>query len=461
MDNFYNINGCILDNTQIQAIEDDNKYVIVVAGAGSGKTLTILGKIKYLIKKKDYHEEEILCISFTNETVKSLINKLDGLGYHNIDVYTFHKLGLSLLNTNISIVNDNYLSYIIDEYFKSYVDNNKKLNRRFRNLFYTDKKSNYCFNTYEYRKLKVTIETFIKLAKSNNYKINDLYMIYKRCFFNEKFLLKIIIDIYIIYIRELESVNKIDFDDMISNAIDMVKDKKLKYKYIIIDEFQDTSKVRFDLIKEIIKYTGASLFVVGDDWQSIYRFSGCNLELFINFDKYTTNPSYHYLKYTYRNSLELIYVSSNFIMRNRRQLKKDILSNKNLNKPIKILFAYSLDEVIDMIDGDYLILGRNNKDINDLPYENKLTIHRSKGLEEKNIILVNSDNIPSTIKDEAILRHVLNSKDYLLYEEERRLFYVALTRTKEYIYIMVNKKISPFVKELIDNYANYIEIFRK
>ena len=428
----------------------------MVAGAGSGKTLTILGKIKYLIEKKKYKEDEILCISFTNETVTSLRNKLLNMNY-DIEVLTFHKLGLKLLNNdNYSIINDNYLDYIIDEYINSYVVNNKKYNRLFRNLYYTDKN----INKINYNDLKRLISTFIKLSKSNNYSVNDIFKIYKRSFFNEKYIIKIILDIYIIYERELESVKKIDFDDMIIKAIDKVKNSNLKYKYIIIDEFQDTSQVRFDLIKEIIKYTNSSLFVVGDDWQSIYRFSGCNLELFINFDKYVDNPKYHTLEYTYRNSNELIYVSSNFIMKNKLQLKKNIKSIKNLKRPIKILFNYKLDDVIKMINGDYLILGRNNYDINNLNYSNKLTIHRSKGLECDNVILVNSDNIPCKTQNEAVLRHVLRNNDYLVYEEERRLFYVALTRTKGYIYIMVNKNTSPFVKELIRDYKDYIEIIK-
>ena len=457
---FYNINGCTLDETQINAIEDDSSCVCVVAGAGSGKTLTILGKIKYLIERKNYKEDEILCISFTNETVKSLKNKLTDLNY-DIDVYTFHKLGLFLLNNNnIKIINDNYLDYIIDEYFKSYVINNKKYKRLFKNLFYTEKNVEKIFNNYEYINIKKIIYTFIKLSKSNNYKINDLFSIYKRCFFNEKYLMKIIIDIYIIYERELESINSIDFDDMIIKSIDCVKNSTLKYKYIIIDEFQDTSKVRFDLIKEIIKYTGSSLFVVGDDWQSIYRFSGCDLDLFVNLGKYMNNVSYHTLKYTYRNSNELIYVSSNFIMKNKKQLRKNILSIKNLEKPIKILFNTSLEHIINGLSGDVLILGRNNKDIQNIYYSNKLTIHKSKGLECDNVILVNSDNIPSTKANEAILRHVLNTYEYLLYEEERRLFYVALTRTKGYIYIIVNKKVSPFVKEIMNDYKDFIEIIK-
>lgn len=129
MNDFFNINNCNLDNTQIDAIESEYSNTLVVAGAGSGKTLTILGKIKYLIEIKQYKEQEILCISFTNESVKSLKNKLSNLGY-NIDVFTFHKLSLNILSKyNYSISSDNYLEYITDEYFKSYIKYNKKRNR--------------------------------------------------------------------------------------------------------------------------------------------------------------------------------------------------------------------------------------------------------------------------------------------------------------------------------------------
>ena len=450
------INGYELDNYQMNAIKSNHEATLVIAGAGSGKTLTILGKVKYLIERGIKHEE-ILCISFTNETTKSLKNKLLDMNY-DIDVYTFHKLGLTLLNNNYSIVKDNYLKYIIDEYFKSYIKYNKRRNRLLRNILYEDCNIDKVFNSFEYKRLVKTIMTFIKLAKANNYSIKDIYNIYKKTFFNERQLLKIIIEIYTLYKEELESSNQIDFDDMLILAKDNIKDKHLKYKYIIIDEFQDTSLVRFNLILEIIKYTKAKLFVVGDDYQSIYRFSGCDLNLFLNFNKYFKDTRYYYLKYTYRNSNELIKVSVSFIMKNNKQLKKNIESIKNNPKPIKIVFNKKLDDIIKIIDKDFLIIGRNNKDIINIPYDNKLTIHKSKGLEANDIILVNSDSIPTSIKNERILRFVLNNKDYILHEEERRLFYVALTRCKNNIYIIVNKKMSPFVKELIKDYSKYIEI---
>lgn len=458
MDNIFNVNGYDLDDTQVEAIKSEAKSTLVVAGAGSGKTLTILGKLKYLIEVKKVREENILCISFTNETVNSLKKKTEENGY-NLDIYTFHKLGLSILG-DVAIIDDNYLDYIINEYFESYIKYSKS--NYIKSLFYSFKNINDLYQTKEYATLKKTIATFIRLAKSNNMGIKDIYKIYKYSLFNTRKLLYMIMQIYLIYIRECESVNKIDFDDMIINATKMVKDTDINYKYIIIDEFQDTSLVRFNLINEIIKKCDSKVFVVGDDWQSIYRFSGCNLNIFIKFSKYFNDVSVYNLRYTYRNSNELIKISSSFIMKNKKQLKKNIESFKNLEKPIKILFSYSVYEVIEKLDDkDILVIGRNNSDIANINWDNKLTIHRSKGLEANNVILVNSDNIPSTIKNEKILKYVLNDHDYIPYEEERRLFYVALTRTKNNIYILVNKKISPFVEELIHDYKNKIEIRKK
>lgn len=451
----FNILGIDLDETQVRTIKCNDDAVLVSAGAGSGKTFTIMGKIKYLIEELNVKQSEILCISFTNETVKSLKKKILSIGY-DIDVYTFHKLSLNIIGSSYSIVNDNYLSYIIDEYFKSYVRYNKRNFNKLKRYLFTNR--NDLFNTKEYNSLKRTIETFIKLAKSNDYSLSVIYGFYRKSFLLNRIIMKFILDIMVIYKRELESLNKIDFDDMIQLAKYKVRTSNIYYRYIIIDEFQDASLVRFNLIKEIIDKCNSKLFVVGDDWQSIYRFSGCNLDLFINFKKYFTNTSYFSLEYTYRNSNELIYVTSNFIMKNKHQLRKSIKSKKNLDRPIKIIFNSNVDDLIKSINGQVLVIGRNNKDIENINYDNKLTIHRSKGLECENVILVNSDNIPNKIKNEKILSKVLNEHDYIMYEEERRLFYVALTRTKSYVYIMVNKRISPFVKELIHNYKDYIEI---
>ena len=182
-------------------------------------------------------------------------------------------------------------------------------------------------------------------------------------------MLKIIKEIYIEYQEELNSTYKVDFNDMINEGINILKNKGYikPYKYIIIDEYQDTSFTKYNLIKEIKKITNAKLFVVGDDFQSIYRFTGCNLDIFIKFKKYYKNSKILKIKNTYRNSQELINIAGSFIMKNKNQIKKKLLSNKRIDKPIRIIYTTNIKstfkKLINKIDTDILVLGRNNSDM--------------------------------------------------------------------------------------------------
>ena len=290
------------------------------------------------------------------------------------------------------------------------------------------------------------------------------------------------------YQDELTNSSSIDFNDMINNTITIL-DKyglKKKWKYVIVDEYQDTSITKFNLIKRIIDICNANFLAVGDDFQSIYRFTGCNLHIFLNFTKYFNYSKIMPIINTYRNPQELINIAGRFIMKNKYQQRKNLVSNKHLSNPVIIYYSNnrisSLKEILTILDSqnskDILVLGRNNKDIlnyidNTYKHENDiytyqnisfryLTIHKSKGLESDNVILINAEDnllgLPTKIKDEKILKYVNNTKDFYPYEEERRLFYVALTRTKNKTYIISPyKNESIFIKE-IKKYKGVIQI---
>ena len=444
-----------MNEKQLEAIKS-LENTLVVAGAGSGKTFTIVNKIKYLLDNNIYKENELLVISFTNESVNDLKRKID----YNLDIMTFHKLAITLINNpDMKISNEYYLKYIINEYFNSYGKYNKKQNKLIKRILQEMNIDN----------LKKLIFTFINLYKSNYNDINYLLNLYQKSHFINKIYFKIILEIYHIYNQEIESSNLYDFNDMIKIATNNINNNIIKtnYKYIIIDEFQDTSLNRFKLIDAIMKQNNAKIFVVGDDYQSIYRFSGCNLDIFLNFNKLVNNLNIINLDYNYRNPKEIIDVANSFIMKNKNQIKKETICLKNINKPIKICFyknkRTAIEKILKYIDTKYLILGRNNTDkdlfnVQDKPF---LTIHKSKGLEEDNIILINLTNnnnsLPSKIKNHKIINKLIKT-DYYPYEEERRLFYVALTRTRNNIYLLVPKSnYSIFIKELMKNYKNYIE----
>lgn len=505
--------GYFLDNQQKEIVLDNSNHLLVVAGAGSGKTLTILGKINYLIKYKNVLPSEILCISFTRASANSLKEKILKESTIDMPVYTFHKLSLEILkedNRNYEIADSNTLDNIIHKFF--YIDildypiYMEKVLKYFKIKSCKNIKECYlafCYNNNSLDSFEKLLSTFIKMFKCNNFCLNDFNKFLKKSrktFFynrykNEKLFLIFALNMYLKYTDYLKENNEIDFDDMIINATNFVNSKgiKNKYKYVIIDEYQDTSYIRFLLVKSILDNTGAKLMVVGDDFQSIYRFTGCDISLFLDFDKYFNDCSIKKIENTYRNSMELITIAGKFVMKNKYQIRKNLKSSKRIEKPIEVLFYDNIkNSFISLINKIHketnksiMILVRNNNDINlildkDFKLENNgkliylnnreiemyyLTSHKSKGLEEENVIIINLENkllgFPNKIKDEKVLRFVSSSFEKIPYSEERRLFYVALTRTKNKVYLLAPKNNpSIFVKELLTYYGSKIKVRR-
>ena len=368
----------------------------------------------------------------------------------------------------------------------------------------------------EWEDFIVLLKTFIELFKGNNYdetKFKEFYDYVgglKDSFSKDRTIafLKIVEEIYNDYEAYLLKIKKIDFNDMINKASDCIVKNglDLPYKYIIVDEYQDTSFTRYNLLRNICDSIGAKIMVVGDDWQSIYSFSGCDVNIFTKFDNFFDVCETRYIEKTYRNSQQLIDASSNFVMKNPDQTRKELKSSKSLKYPIKLVnFDNDFDEILkfELIikniinqstfkNKKILILGRNNKDIFNLlknfnvenEYgkrkfeilgdEDKLrrnkfvkivyrespdvnieyrTVHQSKGLECDNVILINLKNwkagFPNKMVDDPVLNFVKRNGDSFSYAEERRLFYVALTRTKNNVYLLTPYfKSSVFVQEL-------------
>lgn len=494
----YKICGYYLDSEQQAIVFDESKHLLVVAGAGSGKTLTILGKINYLVNIKKIDKDDILCISFTREASLSLKNKIKKEFNFNMNVYTFHKLALEILKEKgikYEISASDTLDNIIHEFLYVMVLSNERYMRlvlRYFRIKYKSKDMYLRFLDNNNKKMQLferLISTFIHLFKCKGYNLSSFGVLLKKAkrnIFNyrhQKAFLTIALNIYLTYEGYLEENQELDFDDMIIMATNEVDQNGLdkKYKYIIIDEYQDTSYVRFLLVQKILNKTGASLMVVGDDFQSIYKFTGCELSLFLNFEDYFKDAKVMKIQNTYRNSQELINIAGNFVMKNKKQIRKNLTSNKHIDNPVKIVYYNNIKKAfLELILKVYkktnkpiLVLGRNNKDINlvlDFNYfkiDNDriiylndelikiryLTVHKSKGLEEENVVIINLENkllgFPNKIIDYEVLKLLTSNVDKYPYSEERRLFYVALTRTKNSVYLLVpNKNQSVFVEEI-------------
>ena len=494
----YKICGYYLDNEQLAIVLDESKYLLVVAGAGSGKTLTILGKINYLVNKKNVAKDDILCISFTREASLSLKEKIKQEFGFDMDVYTFHKLALEILREKgikCEISASDTLDNIIHEFLYVMVLSDEKYMKLVMKYFRIKYKNAEMYIDFlEKNNNKVILferllSTFIHLLKCKGYNLSSFNLFLKKAkknifnYRNKKIFLTIALNIYLVYERYLDENKEMDFDDMIIKATNEVKSNGItkKYKYIIIDEYQDTSYVRFLLVKEILNKTNASLMVVGDDFQSIYRFTGCELSLFLNFKSYFNDAKVMKIQNTYRNSQELINIAGDFVMKNKKQIRKNLTSSKHINDPVQVVYYNNIKkafldlvlEIYKKTNKSILVLGRNNKDINlvlDTNYfkldndrviylKNKiikiryLTVHKSKGLEDESVIIINLENkllgFPNKIVDYKVLKLLTTNVDKYPYSEERRLFYVALTRTKNKVYLLVpNKNESIFVEEI-------------
>lgn len=464
-----------LDYYQEKAASSLYGNSIIIAGAGSGKTTTLLGKIEKLMQK-GVEENEILVISFTNESVNNFKNKCK----YSVDIFTFHKAAIKLGKINRDILDGEYiLEDVIMRVLGNIPDKLKKyLYKSQHSIFdiYTEKKYNEYINNKNSDSILSNIKSIIKIAKTNNINIEKID--------SSKFSKKEIIILYICkvcleqYNNYLKSNNVIDFDDMIIEATKNINDRIClkKYKYIMVDEYQDISKIRLDFLKSIVEYSKANLTVVGDDFQSIFGFSGSNLELFYNFSKYFSNVKVFKIINTYRCPQKLITKAGKFIMKNKSQIKKELISSNKTNNCLKKIYTkkFRLDNFLNKYihnKKSILILSRNNFDIN--KYCNKkliikesyvylngkkmdnirfMSIHSSKGLESDIVIILNlsdeKNGFPS-LKRNHIGEKILDYKEKIKYAEERRLFYVALTRAKEKVYLIVDQEHpSRFIKEI-------------
>ena len=685
---FSDINkNIILDKSQREAIICDEDNLLVLSGAGSGKTTTISAKVKYLIDVKNIKPDKICVITFTKKAKEELDYKINKIFNSNVDIYTFHSLGLKIIkyyykNKDIDIIDekgqykiicdyiknnlfkdkdkfslffeafknktsfseeyklfDNYYDYHNYMYKRKYINSNttmdnyiKEQAKRRRNYlktlngeyckskeevdianflylnnidyqyeksykkldnlkiykpdFYIEQNNNYNYiehfgidkvnktnnhytkeeltnylknmklkekyhcdekiedlfiityskvlgkrnylsvlkdslikkgyvlskkdNNLVYERLKDTSEDryinnfvnrivipFISYFKRSNYKLDDFKNIKTdNDLLNKQ--IRVISDIYLNYESKLREKNLIDFEDMINisyKVMPYIKEKNLgvDYKYIIIDEYQDVSMQRFNLTKRIEELFKSKIIAFGDDYQTIFGFSGSRIDLMTEFRNYLSDAKQIPIPNVYRNSQELIDVATKFINKNSKQIKKKLISNKRLINPIE-LYIYNdsnyintninksiiLSNILDKIylsnnKSNVLLLERYNNDIDTILNNNLfirknheniiykkhedmkidyLTIHKSKGLEYDNCILINAIDdkygFPSKIEDEEIIK-LLKPKieENIFYPEERRLFYVAMTRTKNKLYILVPKsKTSSFIREI-------------
>lgn len=653
------VEGKMLDNQQMRCITKEVHNHLVLAGAGTGKTTTIVGYVKYLLKKKICMPDDILVLSFTNVSAAEMSERLNKEIGKPIAAQTFHKLGLDIITTvqgkkpkihstdirqfvrkQLDVLTqdtvylrklcvyltyngteqktefdfqteDAYLSYLKynppvtlkKETVKSYgeldianfltqngityvyeqeypIDTRTSEFGQYHPDFYlpnfdlyieyfginrqgdvppyfTGKNGMSAAQTYQegikwkrelhrkngkrmievyaYEKLEEQLlprleerlkkagvvftpmspkdmwadisgsenqkldrvaelfGTVITLAKSNGCSMDEVRS-RNRSFQNLPSInavIDLIEPVYNSYQSMLCSRNEIDFNDMINLASEYVQLGQFthSYNYVIVDEYQDISQARYRLLDAMRQQKDYRLFCVGDDWQSIYRFSGSDIGFILNFEKYWGASEVSRIETTYRFPQSLITVSSSFIMKNPEQKQKQLRSATadhgfSMEKIVGYTDTYAIEFLAERLRGlpkgsSVLFLGRYRFDIKILDGQRQfsyqynaalgrtevsfarrtdlqisfMTVHGSKGLQADYVFLLNTKaygmGFPSQIADAPILQLLLDNCDHYPFAEERRLFYVAITRAKKKVWLVTLKgNESVFVKEI-------------
>ena len=426
-----------LDKQQEKAVKTTENQVLVVAGAGSGKTRVLTERVKYLLEK-GVPPSNIIAITFTNlaaDEMKERLKSVEGVGDCFIGtIHSFANKVMSLTDVNYKLLTTEVQIEIYKELIQEYC---KHLTFD-RYLDYFDMVQKYELGYVS----ESDVTNFLTIAEATEY----------------RFLSKdepVTSD----YPRTMKKVamerNYIDFDELLRIAINYFNENKIEPEHVLVDEFQDVGTLEFNFVYSL----GAkNYFFVGDDWQSIYGFKGGNVELFLKLIQSGEVTTY-YLTNNYRCAKKIIEMGDTIISQVGNKIDKDITCLSDKEGTVTVMSkAYGIERMIENIRKkevpfkDIFVLARSNKDmfmlrdtlmsegipcdtfkregmslveLNNMMNRNSvkvLTVHTSKGLEANTVYLYG--NFP------------VHCPHYLKNEEERKVMYVGVTRAKEHLYIL-------------------------
>ena len=322
--NLDNLNEC-----QRQAVITTEGPLLVLAGAGSGKTRVLTTRIAYLVLEKKIDPSNILAITFTNkaanEMKERIIKMLGNVGY-NMQISTFHSFGLSILKRHYSLLGYQSNFTIIDS------DDSLTIIKKILKELNLDPKQ------YNPKAIKNQIS-----GAKNELMDSNAYSKYANCDFEEK-----VVEVYKNYEIILKRSNSVDFDDLLMLPIKLLKDNPsvLKdyqelYKYILVDEYQDTNEAQYMLTK-MISAKFKNICVVGDESQSIYSFRGANYKNILNFEKDYKDSKTILLEENYRSTKNILNVANDIIKNNKNRKDKKLWTSND--EGLKVKYHRSLNE---------------------------------------------------------------------------------------------------------------------
>ncbi len=407
-----------LNESQKKAIIHHKGPMLVLAGPGSGKTLVIIRRTRYLIEQYGVSPDQILVITFTKAAANEMQERFERMMQverSSVNFGTFHAIFFMILryayNYNVSnIISEEERYRILRELILSL------------HLEIEDEKE-----------FIEGIAGEISLVKSENMDITHYYSM--NCS-EENFG-----EIYRGYEQKLRAMNKIDFDDMLVLCYDLLTQRpdilamwQKKFRYILIDEFQDINRIQFEIIKLLAK-PNHNLFVVGDDDQSIYRFRGAKPEIMLSFQEIYPNASKVVLDQNYRSKAHIVEGALRVVKNNQRRFDKAIRATREAGKPIIIKTFKDLPEenqaVIDGI-AQYRKEGYLYSQIAVLYRTNTQPGALCSKMMEYNIPFRMRDSIPN-IYEHWIAKDIIAYIRLAMGSRDRGLFLTIINRPKRYI----------------------------
>lgn len=318
-----------LNKVQLDAVTNVEGPMLILAGAGSGKTRVLTTKVAYLIKEKDIHPGNILAITFTNKAAKEMkerIFSLIGKDAFNIQISTFHSFGLKILKENYKEIGYEKNFTILDS-----DDSLTVVKKILKDL-------NIDIDKYNPKAIRNTI------SNNKNEMINPTeYEKYVHTDYDE-----VVKEVYYKYQKDLKRNNAIDFDDLLVLPLEIFKSNKAilesyqeKYKYIFIDEYQDTNEPQYMLSKMIgSKYK--NITVVGDADQAIFTWRGANYRNILNFEKDYSDAKVVVLEENYRSTKRILNAANNVIKNNKIRKEKNLWTEND--EGTNIVYYKAFDE---------------------------------------------------------------------------------------------------------------------
>lgn len=329
-----------LNEEQRRAVIDTEGALLVLAGAGSGKTRVLTTRVAYLVKNMNVDPYNILAITFTNKAAGEMKQRIANMLGESCEVWisTFHSMCAQILfrecerigyGKNFSIYAEAECARVLKRIMKSPSDADNEKNAKLFDTYYGH----------------------IKRIKSFNRDPKE----YAEACIGESKIKKETLRLFDLYQAELKNNNAMDFDDLLINTVklfdenpDVLERYQRRFRYIHVDEFQDTNKIQYRLVRQLAKGYG-NIFVVGDEDQSIYGWRGAEISNILDFKKDFPDAKVYKLEQNYRSTAHILNAANRVIANNKKRFDKVLKTTKEGGKRVEVFNAYNDREEVDYV----------------------------------------------------------------------------------------------------------------